>query len=297
MFDRIVVVDWSSNSAPKRGADSIWIADDDAGTVDCRNLPTRSAAFGHLASVVRSGDRRCTLIGVDFSLGYPAGTADALGLTGIPWESTWALLGRTIVDDAGNRNNRFEVAAALNERMGAPPGPFWGRPASAPPDERLTATRPPRRADAPRTWRIVEERLRDEGRRPSSAWQLLGAGSVGSQMLVGIPVVERLRRLAPEHVEVWPFTTGLVAPHGRPGLVAVAEVWPTLIPCDHVDHAVRDARQVIASAEHLRRSVDGGRIAGLFAPAISADDRGRIEREEGWILGVGTTEDRRGRPR
>ena len=223
MFDRIVVVDWSANSTPKLGVDSIWIADDDAGTVECRNLPTRSAALDHLASVVEAGRRRQTLIGFDVSLGYPSGTADALGLSGSPWESTWALLAAMILDDAGNRNNRFEVAASLNERMGAPPGPFWGRPASAPLDERLTATRPPRGADAPPTWRIVEERLRNEGRRPSSAWQLLGAGSVGSQMLVGIPVVERLRRLAPEHVEVWPFTTGLVAPQERPGLVVVAE--------------------------------------------------------------------------
>jgi precorrin-8X/cobalt-precorrin-8 methylmutase len=287
VFDRIVVVDWSANSTPKVGADSIWIADDDGATVDCHNPATRSAAFDHLVSIVEAGRHRQTLIGVDMSLGYPGGTAEALGLSGVPWESTWALLAATINDGADNRNNRFEVAAALNERMGAPPGPFWGRPASADPDARLTAKRPSRSTDTPPPWRIVEQRLRHEGRRPSSAWQLLGAGSVGSQMLVGIPVVERLRRLAPEHVEVWPFTTGLVAPQRRPGLVVVAEVWPTLVPCDHVDHPVRDARQVIASAHQLRRSVDDGGIAALFAPSVAAPDRDRIVGEEGWILGVG----------
>lgn len=292
MFDRIVVVDWSANSTPKLGADSIWIADDDARTVSCHNLATRSAAFDHLAAIVDSGGNRRTLIGVDFSLGYPAGTADALGLSGTPWEATWALLASTIADDARNRNNRFQVAAALNERMGAPPGPFWGRPHSAPPDGRLTATRPPRSSDStdPPTWRIVEDRLRRDGWRPSSAWQLLGAGSVGSQMLLGIPVVERLRRSAPDRVEIWPFTAGLGVPQDRPGLTVVAEVWPTVTPFDQVDHPVRDARQVLATAGHLRTCVEDRRLPALFAPAVAPADRDRIVQEEGWVLGVGTSE-------
>ena len=106
-------------------------------------------------------------------------------------------------------------------------------------------------------------------------------------MLVGIPTVERLRRRAPERVDIWPFTSGLTPPRDRSGLVVVAEVWPTITPFDHVDHPIRDARQVIATAAELHRCGRDGSLASLFEPDVPASWRERIEHEEGWILGVG----------
>ena len=116
MFDRFVVVDWSAHSTPKRGRDSIWIAVVDGGGLSVSNPSTRVAAQQCLVELIASDPSTRTMIGVDFSLGYPAGTAEALGLEGCPWHSMGDLLSGSIIDDDRNVNNRFEVASALNAR-------------------------------------------------------------------------------------------------------------------------------------------------------------------------------------
>src|SRR5690606_33139932 len=79
----------------------------------------------HLVRAVEEG--RSVLAGFDFPYGYPAGFARALGLRGRPWRAAWELLAAAIEDDqAKGWNNRFEVAARFNQRMGG--GPFWGHP-------------------------------------------------------------------------------------------------------------------------------------------------------------------------
>jgi len=79
MFDRFVVVDWSANSTPKLGRDSIWVGHlDVTGNTSVTNLPTRREAEAFLGHLFESEPTLTTLIGVDFSLGYPAGTARAL---------------------------------------------------------------------------------------------------------------------------------------------------------------------------------------------------------------------------
>jgi hypothetical protein len=284
MFDRIIIVDWSANSTPKRGRDSIWIANHSVpdGTVRSANISTRSAALDLLAELGQLPGR--CLIGVDFSLGFPAGTAAALGLTGTPREAMWAELVTCIDDDDRNGNNRFEVASALNARMSPGAGPFWGcHPSKA--TGHLTS-RKTSCAPLPE-WRAVESQLRSEGRRPFSAWQLLGAGAVGSQSLLGIPAVslllDRLRDLG-RTTDVWPFTCGLDVPTAD---VVVVEVWPTLVDIsvagdDIWDSRVRDHVQVEALAVHLA----AGDVASLFVPRVPAGARDIVEREEGWVLGA-----------
>lgn len=324
IFDRIVVVDWSANSTSKLGADSIWIADDriaDDRIADDRNadqpgetrrlenIATRSAAHERLREIVddrcrvcrcrddgcrddgcrddgcRDGDGASTLIGVDFSLGYPAGTAASLGLEGIAWRGMWELLAASIADDAHNANNRFDVAAELNRRISNDSRPFWGCPPSRA-AATLTTRKPAHAERGPGEWRTVETALRAAGYRPSSSWQLLGAGAVGSQSLLGIPVLERLRRYAPEWVEIWPFTTGLGVGGIRPGSVVIAEVWPSLVPVDDRSHPVRDARQVVAVADWIRAAQQSGRLAELFSPVLPAVVGERVTNEEGWVLGA-----------
>jgi len=58
-----------------------------------------------------------------------------------------------------------------------------------------------------------------------------------------------------------------------------AEVWPSAVEFDHVDHPVKDARQVIALAHHLAS-------APIAAPTLSADEERIVMNEEGWVLGV-----------
>src|SRR5262245_17494154 len=85
LFDRYVVVDWSTNRTPKIGRDSIWIAEAlRAGTrirIDTpRNPPTRAAAYDLVVRALRNhvdvGHR--VLICFDFVYGFPCGFADAL---------------------------------------------------------------------------------------------------------------------------------------------------------------------------------------------------------------------------
>ncbi len=294
-FDRIVVVDWSAHSLPKVGADSIWLAIDDRvsvgpGSAEPRpalveNPATRACALERLTSIIDADAGSTTLIGVDFSLGYPAGTARALGCSGPPWHALWTLLADSIVDDERNGNNRFEFAAACNATVGDGPGPFWGCPPRRQVEHCLAPTKPAPTAGHPPEWRHVESVLRGTGRRPFSSWQLLGAGAVGSQSLLGIPVLERLRRRFPARVDVWPFTTGLRVPPMRPGQVVIAEIWPTLV--SGTDTAtVRDARQVADVAAWLRGLDDRDELRAEFEPAVAAARRPDVIDEEGWVLGV-----------
>ena len=289
MFDRFAVVDWSANSTPKRGRDSIWIARSDGHRTTVENHPTRRSAERRLGDIVDAGHDRRTLIGVDFSFGYPAGTGAAMGVGADPWRSTVALISELVVDDDRNTNNRFEVAAALNERMTGEAAPFWGCPP--------TRVTPTLRSTKPGSfgpvgeWRIAERRLRHVGARPSSCWQLLGAGAVGGQTLLGLPMVHRLLGSDRGRVDVWPFTTGLRAPVVAPGTVVIAELWPSMLP-PGVSTAgdvgmVRDEAQVRAAVDWLVSAAAEGTIADLFTPALTAAERCAAEREEGWILGVG----------
>ena len=283
-FDRIVAVDWSANSKPKTGADSIWIAEWSHATQVLRsaNISTRAAAVKLLAELA-AGPGRC-LIGVDFSLGFPTGTAAALGLEGVAWAGMWELLTNRIEDDDRNANNRFEVAAGLNGEMSAGPGPFWGcHPSKA--TNRLTSKKV---SCAPLSeWRTVEAELRAAGRRPFSAWQLLGVGAVGSQSLLGIPAMARLLEAlaaSDRSTDVWPFTSGLLIPSAD---VVLVEVWPTLVDLPDRSHdvwntRVRDQVQV----ETLVSALATGDLGPWFAPDVPAGSRNAVVAEEGWILGA-----------
>jgi hypothetical protein len=285
VFDRFVVVDWSARSTPARGPDSIWIAiRDSTGTRSC-NPSTRAEAAGVLADVVDRSASERVLIGVDFSLGYPAGTAAALGADRDPaWRAMWRVLADLVVDESDNRNNRFEVAASLNRRMTGGAGPFWGCPPSARATS-LSSRKPAVGGPVPE-WRWVEARLRGQGRRPFSAWQLLGAGAVGSQTLLGIPQLARLVDRLGDRAAVWPFTTGLVAPENDPGAVVIAEVWPSMLEVAVDRTRVRDQVQVETAVAWLAGCARSGTLAAMFSPRVDADRVHSVVAEEGWVLGV-----------
>lgn len=284
MFDRFVVVDWSANSAPKLGRDSIWIAERDrTGNVAVTNVATRAAAQAFVIDSLESDPTSSTLLGVDFSLGYPVGTAAALGLTGEPWSALWDLLAAHIDDDDRNTNNRFAVASALNRRLTGEASPFWGcPPARVTPT--LTSTKP-RPSGVLAEWRIVEDRLRAHGHRPFSSWQLLGAGAVGGQSLLGIPMIARLRERLGGRLRIWPFTTGFASPPLDGGAIVVAEVWPSLFPID-TSHMVRDAAQVTATVGWLAETERCGDLDALFSPTLPPAVSAVAIAEEGWVLGA-----------
>lgn len=296
LFDVVVVVDWSAASRPRRGRDSIWLA-----TLDVRsarfhlaNPPTRAEAARALRGALQAAAGRRVLVGLDVALGFPAGFAAAARLPGEPrWAAAWDHLARVVNQADDNANNRFAVADELNRRVGDGPGPFWGCPPSA-----ATAALSPYRAPgfphvAGRAvlaeYRRTEVALRAAGRRVASVWQLLGAGSVGSQTLTAIPVVHRLLHdpsLA-RRSSVWPFTTGFDADPtaGQLDAVVYAEVWPGVVAPPPGLHPVRDAAQVVTLARHLASLDRRGDLGAWFEPALDHETEELARAEEGWILG------------
>ena len=296
LFDTHVVVDWSARSKPspdRQCENSIWWAAADTESGEARApeyARTRHEAVERLAILVAGelDEGRRVLVGFDFPFGYPAGVAERLTdkASGL---ALWGWLAHRIKDAKDNANNRYEVAAEIN-RIYPGTGPFWGRPWQwdSPTDIPIRARERTRRERHPPERRIAD--LRAKGAK--TVWQLAYAGSVGSQVLLGLPAVERLR--ADRRIEgrgaVWPFETGLRAPRTR---LVFAEIYPSLLK--KKIHArkgrdeVLDRAQVRVSAEAFARLDARGELAPLFcgAPCLSAGERRLVEVEEAWILGLG----------
>ena len=283
LFDLIVMVDWSAASRPgplRPKKDQIWIG---WGTQSRRPKPhycrTRHEACEFLEDLLAAGSGSA-LVGFDFPKAYPARS----GLGG--GRALAAELAARIADGRDNRNNRFEVARALNRKIGRLPGPFWMCPAKEA-DAALTVKRPSFAHQRFSEYRLVEERLQAERKYPHSVWKLGGAGSVGSQTLMGLPVVHRLLtapRLA-ERSRRWPFETAWDA---RLEGIVHAEIWPSLFPFADQPYAIKDARQVVGVRDTLLAADRRSALRTYFARPTGLSRReSRIAlEEEGWILGV-----------
>jgi len=300
LFGAYVMVDWSAASKPKTGKDSVLI-----GVLkrDVRfrlafesfNPPTRVAAEAQLRTVLadlkRRGDK--ALIGFDFPLGYPEGTAAALKLKGDPaWRAMWDFLGKEVRDKADNPNNRFSVAAKMNRLMPDEARPFWGAPANDA-QRWLSSTKPATHgADLPPLLRRTEQAAKAPGKAGAkTVWQIFGNGTVGSQAIVGIPAAKRLADELGARAAVWPLTTGwraLAAEDVQPLDAVLVEIYPSSYAGKAEPGEVADQAQVRAAAEHFARLDDAGKLAQVFAAPKSAspEDVAAVEREEGWILGV-----------
>jgi molybdopterin-guanine dinucleotide biosynthesis protein B len=266
-FDRVIVVDWSgraSRSPARESRDAIWIGLCEADHEQQIYLRSRAEARAMLAERLRDGGRQ--LVGFDFPMGYPAGLARRLTGT----DSARALhgwLADRITDAPDNANNRFDVAEAINRRLGGP-GPFWGRP-QARHHPCLPALKT---VDYPALGLAEKRRAEVENPPAKPVWQLMGAGSVGSQALLGIPVVHRLALAT--GAAVWPFEA--------PGPLTLAEVYPSLLAPAVAASGDRipDRAQVRLLARSLYNLSRRGRLRPLFdTPAIAL--------EEGWMLGAG----------
>ena len=293
LFHTHIVVDWSARSKPspaKPTKDAIWWAvariGSDIEVGEPEYVRTRHEALDRLARLVAGelDSGRRVLVGFDFPFGYPAGVAGHLTgkASGL---ALWDWLAARIGDAPDNGNNRYDVAAAINDTYPGL-GPFWGRPSSW-----LYPAIPVRASE--RTERIAhppERRICDI--RAKTVWQLAYAGSVGSQMLLGLPALKRLvadQRIA-GRAAIWPFETGLRTPDAQ---AVIAEVYPSLLGAEvrarrRVDE-ILDSAQVRVNAEAFARLDLQGGLAPLFAgvPCLTADERRLVATEEAWILGLG----------
>ncbi len=286
------MVDWSANSSPKKGKDSIWVAvaDRDGQIEILSNPSTRHEATTLLiAELSNTADR--TLVGCDFSFGYPSGFITALiDERDVVWSDLWLWMRDRIHDDETNRNNRFTVAAEMNDlcERSVSSRPLWGYP-GAQAHEGVSRYRPESYAPFDE-FRVTEQRVRSEGHRPFSSWQLAYPGSVGSQMLMGMAWLENLRTDAElsRRIKIWPFETGIgeSSLDGKPGEVVIAEVWPSMFEVDRSRHEVLDAAQVITVVERVARADADHSLRKWVNPRLSDEERAIVLREEGWTLGV-----------
>ncbi len=299
LFDSYIMVDWSAASKPVTGANSIWIAALERSSscdlkLKTRNIPTRfeAVAFLHdvLAKHIEAGRR--ILLGFDFALGYPSGTARAAGLD-ISVDPPWRAMHRHLAQDGepkpDNSNARFATAATLNKAITGTSHPFWGAPKSkiAP-----TLNMTKGNFSAPESLpehRLCEAWIRQSyAARPKSVWQLAGAGAVGSQSLLGIPVIDLLRQ-AHNGLKLWPFETGFrqfdkEELHDTTCLIA--EVYPSTLSPDLNRGDILDKVQVEALCKHFGTLDSSGKLAKAFAPppGLTHTEIHKIEVEEAWIL-------------
>ena len=288
LFNSYLMVDWSAASEPKTGKDSIWIGLTEAGKlVGLENPSTRAEATDCVIELTRERIRsgRRVLLGFDFPLGFPAATAEKLDLSGPPWLLIWEMLARQLKDKDNNSNNRFDVAESLNKRISGEAFPFWGNVRE---ERRPFLKRRGRRK--PRNDDLCEYRFCEcstggwPRRQPQSVWKLVGAGSVGSQALTGIPRVWNIRQIFSDDCRVWPFETGLR--HDPKPRALIAEIYPSIVsPCEIEP---KDAGQVAAIGKHFAELDSKGKLESLFGAGgrFEGKQRKEIEREEGWILGV-----------
>lgn len=290
LFDRIVIAGWSDADTPTRGDDSIWRASIDvvSGEVSCVNHATRQHATRGLVTELAETSGSAVFVGFDFPLGFPSGFARRLLSSAANWRAVWTAVDGVVEDHDDNTNNRFDAGAALNNRAGMSPGPFWG----CPPGTSYGSVQPAR----PRTflgipeYRIAEQRLSTRGVSTPTVWQLYGEQAAGGKALLGMPLVRELaeRSGLAKRVRLWPFETGITANPTRAAAdaVVIGEVWPWSYELDPTAHPLPDAARAISTAQHLATLDRAGTLGALFEPAVRDEDRLIVEREEGWILGA-----------
>ncbi len=274
LFDTHVTVDWSggNDAGPRPRKDAIWACNARDGTpVYLRNRQLAEDWLADLIATETAAGRRC-LIGFDFPFGYPAGFAQAVTGSKDPLK-LWDWL-EARIEDSPERNNRCQLASEINAGLKGI-GPFWGNPFRAQDFAHL-----PRKGLA-RTNTDFPERRAVEARAKGSftCWQLAGAGAVGSQVLMGLPVLARLKRRFAGQVSVWPFEPLQTR-------VAFVEIWPSLI-APQIAQAqrpgeIKDAAQMRVLADVLASLDKYGRLEAMLGEGQTGASEG-----EGWIVGVG----------
>lgn len=242
-FDTVLMVDWSGGNdrGPTPKKDSIFAGVARNGTADepvyLRNRQVAETWIAEFLDAERQAGRK-VLAGFDFAFGYPQGFGKVLTGSDDPF-AIWDWFAEH-VEDSPKANNRFDVAGKINALFpGA--GPFWGN------GLRRDIKRLPRKGNSRRGHGMPEKRAAEEAAKGAFAvWQLSGAGAVGSQTIMGLPVLSRLRKKF--GASVWPFEP-------LTSDVALVEVWPSLInkvvAVTQPDERIKDAHQVYTLARAI----------------------------------------------
>ncbi|MDX8352798.1 gephyrin-like molybdotransferase Glp [Cognatiyoonia sp. IB215182] len=264
------MVDWSGGNdrGPTPKKDAIWVCAARDGVTDAPiYLRNRQLAEewikAFLAEEVDAGHR--VLAGFDFAFGYPVGFGKALTGSDDPF-AVWDWFAQR-VKDAPDTNNRFDLAGEINA-MFPGIGPFWGN------GRKQDVPHLPRKGNDRSGHGLPEKRVAEqEAKGAFPVWQLAGAGAVGSQVIMGLPMLARLRAEFGRALRVWPFE----APDAP---IAIVEIWPSLIAkavtATMPEGQIKDAHQVALLAQTLSRLPPARLEAMLDVPCTT----------EGSILGL-----------
>ncbi|MEO0513127.1 MAG: hypothetical protein AAF108_09565 [Planctomycetota bacterium] len=280
-FEAVIACDWSSEQGrkPTPQENRCWLAWGHAGgeRSEPEYLPTRLETETRILELLTGPLAGTpTLLGFDFAIGYPLADDDKPVLP--VGRELCRMMASMVEDDPSGRNNRFHVAAHLNQIIrqitGADHGPFWGRPKTLGlPD--VPMTRP--ETTGVRKLREVERAARRLTKtKPKSPWQLAGIGSVGGQSIVGLATVHRVLEAMGDRGRLWPFEPA----SERADEITVAEIYPSLYEEKSPAYWFKDARQVVDTRDALLNHED--RASLTARPAATGLD----EPDEGWILGI-----------
>ena len=295
-FDRFIFVDWSANSTPNTGKDSIWIAEVSGGSgITLSNPSTRDEATQSVLTSLQQAvaQKHRVLVGFDFAYFYPHSVLACMASNQGPgdFSALWEALREQIQDSAGNVNDRYSFAAWANEHW-LKEHYFWGFTTPAHAHPWLAGTK--------HDTRLPEFRLAEAnapGTHPTR--KLAYPGSVGSQALLGMRRLHMLRNdpVLARVSHVWPMETGFSLPVSSQdtALIVHAEIYPTpvlalakaagIAMSAQVAGMVNDAQQVWACAALARHEDNDGTLVNRFAkPRFLREGQVDQAREEGWIL-------------
>jgi molybdopterin molybdotransferase len=276
-FDTVLVVDWSagkrSSATPK--SDSIWLGlTRDGISQTPRYCRSRIEAEQEIAGIIleEKAANRSLLCTFDFPFGYPTGFAGHVTGSDDPF-ALWEWFETRISDAPDGRNNRFEIAEELN-RLFEGPGPFWGK------SHKDRWPDVPYKKEGIRYDFVAEKRQCDlVSKASSSCFQLFFNPTVGSQAMMGLPMLNRLRKL--DDVAVWPFEECEDAP------VVLAEIWPGVIEPAVKSTLEKEGAGRIRDRTQVRLLADALARLPVAELAAHMDSVPAGARREGWILGAG----------
>ena len=292
MFDNVIVIDWSARSTPspaKPSRDAIFLCVSRLSEGESRHPEyhrTRISAMSRLRDILDgelvAGKR--SLVGFDFSFGYPIGFAK--GLTGkVSGLAIWDWLAERIEDDVDNSNNRFEIAAQINN-MFPGIGPFWGAPSTV-----IYAGLPHKGILRSGHGMIEFRKTERASKTAQSSWKLFTTGSVGSQTLLGLKHLTGLRKFLGNHCQVFPLETGLDLPDAP---VVLCEIYPSYYKFNYnepleiiypdASYDILDARQVRGTCDNFAELIKNRQFIRYLFKLPNVNISTLIE--EGWIVGV-----------
>lgn len=277
LFDTVLVADWSAGKRAglKPQKDAIWLGITRDGVsqdpVYCRSRAEAEAQIAQYIAAETAAGRRL-LCAFDFPFGYPSGFARHVTGSDDPF-ALWDWFETHIRDGADGTNNRYAVAEVLN-RMFEGAGPFWGKP-----HQDKWPDVPYRKAGISFDM-VAEKRACDAiSKAPSSCFQLAFPPTVGGQAMMGLPMLNRLRRLV--GVSVWPFEAV------EDARVVLAEIWPGIIESAVKSSLAQEGPAAIRDRTQVRLLADA--LARIPASQLAAHmtDVPPVAQEEAWILGAG----------